>query len=178
MQLSASVTVSFAPFQYPGAEIEALAFTGGLPGTQDPAPGREERGTPPQASQVFFPPAVLFPHSLGASVCLPCKMGWGYVIPGDAGEEHACRLNSSNTKEHFCKVPFTRKAQSCRESMRGGLRMLLPGVELGGVVHLVHFQVGEPPSERGEIIQMTSDEPWNAGAGCHRMTQRPTAAEP
>lgn len=44
-------------------------------------------------------------------------MGWGYVIQGDVGEEHACYFNSSNTKQNFCKV-FRVLHMKCTEPQR------------------------------------------------------------
>lgn len=75
----APVSVSFAPFKYPSAEIEAAAVPGGLPSTGH-SPSREERG-----SRVFFLPAVLLFTLSGASVYFLHKMGCGDVAPGKNG---------------------------------------------------------------------------------------------
>lgn len=62
----APVSISFAPFKHPGAEIEAAALAGGLPSTRH-SPGQEERGS----RVFFFPSAVLLLTLLGPQFISP-----------------------------------------------------------------------------------------------------------
>lgn len=70
-------------------------------------------------------------------------MGWGYVIQGDVGEEHACYFNSSNTKQNFYKAfrVLHMKGAEPQRTHGGDPRLRLTGTETCGVIHLVHFQV-------------------------------------
>lgn len=70
-------------------------------------------------------------------------MGWGYVIQGDVGEEHACYFNSSNTRQNFYKAfrVLHMKGAEPQKTQGGDPRLRLTGTETCGVIHLVHFQV-------------------------------------